>query len=70
MVSNLIHPKHAVAESKDDQSADCRNTLDLEDEIDGKGKKSLRELWWEFLSETTCHGFGRVTIIQRNRLRG
>lgn len=34
------------------------------------GRQSLRELWWEFLSETTCHGLGKVGSMRRNRLRG
>lgn len=70
MMSTLIHPKETGGESKSEQPADGRNTSDSEDGDVGKRNKSLRELWWEFLSETTCHGFGRVTIIQRNRIRG
>ncbi|XP_048729990.2 acid-sensing ion channel 1-like [Ostrea edulis] len=70
MMSTLIHPKETGGESKSEQSADGRNTSDSEDGDVGKRNKSLRKLWWEFLSETTCHGFGRVTIIQRNRIRG
>ncbi|XP_062570290.1 acid-sensing ion channel 1-like [Saccostrea cucullata] len=75
MLQVAIHPKQSLPrqetlESQTGILSDRVDSYDIKDVSVEKRKDSLGELWWKFLSETTCHGFGKVGTVRGNRLRG